>query len=112
MEKLSQNKVRSYSIFFPYNAMYKASSVSLHDVRSGARRSFIHCVIWKEDAIATYLVLAQFFETDIQETVVKCSCTYLSTSLKLLLAPDLTSCKDTEVTLRLNISKIQSNIII
>ena len=26
----------------------KATSVSLHDVRSGAGRSFIHCVIWEK----------------------------------------------------------------
>ena len=53
----------------------KVTSVSLRDVRSGAGRSFIHCVMWKEGVKATLftnLVLAQFFETDIQGIVVGC----------------------------------------
>ena len=37
---------------------------------------------------------------------------HITQCIKLLPAPDLTSCKDTEVTLRLNISKIKHNIVI
>ena len=50
----------------------KVTSVSLHDVRSGAGRSFIHCIIWKEGVKATLFWLSFLKQIRIQETVVEC----------------------------------------